>query len=457
MKRRPLWWVALATGCGQFDQPSSGLPRAVAAPCIADLPGTTYRCGSIVVVRDRQTGTGTVALPYIVLPANREPRRPDPILYFGGGRGRTPLADLIWLGHYQREGTDRDLIILEQRGAGYSEPAVRCASALLTPGATRACRDSLASAGVDPADFSTAAAAADYADLLGLLGIDTANLVAVEGGTSWALRFAALERGRIRSVFLDAPDPGVSDPTAVLDALDAIIAHCQRDVACARAYPQSAAQFSRLIIDLGRQPAHHQGTTIDPDALVSMLSSALRDQAKLGGIPAGIDAAARGDWVAASPLLQQGADIPEGVSMARLTAPGHDLTLDCGGSPRLGAARWSRVESNPATRPAIDRASGQEQLCRAWGVPVEPAAEIPAGVPVVLAVGGHDPVFPAASAQTVVAGLPNARLVVIPSAARGTLVQHCGRAVLRAFVADPATTTPTPCVATVSPIRFVVP
>ncbi|MBN2345200.1 MAG: hypothetical protein JXO51_02340, partial [Candidatus Aminicenantes bacterium] len=67
----------------------------------------------------------TIRLPFVVLKSRGSSPRPDPVIYMAGGPGgstlfrteffrRSPLLD------------DRDVILLEQRGGRFAEPALLC-------------------------------------------------------------------------------------------------------------------------------------------------------------------------------------------------------------------------------------------------------------------------------------------------------------------------------------------
>jgi hypothetical protein len=65
--------------------------------CTVD--GLAARCGTLIVPEDRLTGTGrTIPVRFVVFPATGPDRAPDPLVYFAGGPGTSPIGDIpTWL------------------------------------------------------------------------------------------------------------------------------------------------------------------------------------------------------------------------------------------------------------------------------------------------------------------------------------------------------------------------
>lgn len=94
--------------CGGLPDVANVLPR--------------LRCGIVRVPRDHAHPDGpTFGLAVVVVASARQPARPDPVLYISGGPGG-PLT--VYAGFQARHpyAADRDLILVDQRGMGRSEP-----------------------------------------------------------------------------------------------------------------------------------------------------------------------------------------------------------------------------------------------------------------------------------------------------------------------------------------------
>src|SRR5690606_20838751 len=100
---------------------------------------------------------------------------------------------------------DRDLIVFDQRGTGYSEPTLQCQELIdltyetldvvledeeafrLDLEASTACRDRLVAQGIDLTAFNTQENAADVRDLRLALGYEEWNLLGISYGTRLGL------------------------------------------------------------------------------------------------------------------------------------------------------------------------------------------------------------------------------------------------------------------------------
>jgi pimeloyl-ACP methyl ester carboxylesterase len=110
----------LLSGC-QHTTPSA-LDRL--HPCKIDEGPTEAFCGTYNVFENRSTKTGRqIALKIVVAPALKRDPRPDPlfILEGGPGAGAATLADYV-LPMFHRFEMDRDIVLVDQRGTGDSNP-----------------------------------------------------------------------------------------------------------------------------------------------------------------------------------------------------------------------------------------------------------------------------------------------------------------------------------------------
>ncbi len=208
---------------------AASVPHFEATPCdppdIVDvLP--RLRCGVVRVPRDHAHPDGpSYALAVVVVSSERQPVRPDPVVYVSGGPGE-PLT--VYAGYQARHpyAADRDLVLVDQRGTGRSEPRlcpdlqadlVTAMLAVVTDpsqnsldanrAAHAACRRELAANGVDPDDFGTAATVEDFEWVRRALGVARWNLVGESYGTTVAMTLLARHPDSVRSAVLDSLNP----------------------------------------------------------------------------------------------------------------------------------------------------------------------------------------------------------------------------------------------------------
>ena len=179
---------------------------------------------------------------------------------------------------YEPLTANRDLVLLDQRGTGLSEPSLACDEytdvALESLGsdlsdeeleaealdALEECHERLADDGVDFADYNSAASAADLEDLRVALDYDEWNLYGISYGTRLAQQAMRDHPDGIRSVVLDSAYPADADLYAEMPgnaerAMEALFTTCADDPACAAAYPDLGRTFRDLVAELNAAPA----------------------------------------------------------------------------------------------------------------------------------------------------------------------------------------------------------
>ncbi len=120
-----------AASCGGPAPRARGTPAATGSapvnslrvrPCTVD--GVSARCGTLIVPENRLTGTGrTIPVRFVVIPAFGRDRAPDPVVYFAGGPGGSAVAEIrSELPNLKGLNDHRDLVFIEQRGTGQSNP-----------------------------------------------------------------------------------------------------------------------------------------------------------------------------------------------------------------------------------------------------------------------------------------------------------------------------------------------
>ena len=130
MSKKLIWIVvllliALVPVHAQGDYEPEYQPDACPMPIPAgETEGDTLDCGYLIVPEDRSDPGGqTIALAVAIL--HSPDALPDPLIYLAGGPGGSALTEAdAWTNSPFR--AERDIILIDQRGTGYSEPTLDC-------------------------------------------------------------------------------------------------------------------------------------------------------------------------------------------------------------------------------------------------------------------------------------------------------------------------------------------
>jgi pimeloyl-ACP methyl ester carboxylesterase len=333
---------------------ATGTFRSATCPFVLPAPereGLSYECGYVSVPMSYERNEGEIDLAVAILRATGSAVESDPILWLEGGPGASALVVADTNRKIVAQAREhRDVILYDQRGAGYSgylecgsyqSQAAQSLAAAGTPypsplGSDATideiydyalnsaalgypeCWNGYANAGIDPAQFNTETIARDSVEVLTALGYDQATL----WGTSYGGRVAmAIMRDYpkwVRAAVLDSPLPiGIRrlEQFAELETEPAahLFAWCAADAACNRAYPDLEARTLDLIDALKRSPiavSSDQGAQaglrggFDGNALVRLLTSSLPNNPLIAGaIPRAISDLENGDATVALALL----------------------------------------------------------------------------------------------------------------------------------------------------------
>jgi pimeloyl-ACP methyl ester carboxylesterase len=196
-------------------------------PNAADV-AARLRCGTVHVPRDyAHPEAGTFALSAVIAKSAQQPALPDPVTYINGGPGE-PLT--VYAAYQARRpyAARRDLILVDQRGTGRSEPDLcRDLNRRLLDESTAffvdrtqdtearlraayiSCRDEAVKRGIDLTDFGTRTTAEDLDQVRQALGIKRWNVYGESYGTTVAMTLMALHLDTLRAVVLDSVSPPI--------------------------------------------------------------------------------------------------------------------------------------------------------------------------------------------------------------------------------------------------------
>ena len=431
----------------------------VFSPCqigAADAPQhLAARCATFNVPEDRgHPGNRKLGLHLAVLLARSSHPRPDPLFYVAGGPGQAATDAYVEEAvAFARIHSERDIVLLDQRGTGQSNrldcPAP--ADAGLEPTADairRLTQDCLRVLPGDPRFYTTTVAVQDLDALRAALGYSEINLYGISYGTRVALEYLREYPQHTRSVVLDGVVPAdlPLGPDVSLNAqraLDLIFHRCAEDPDCHRAFPHLTANVAALRHDIQSHPVHVSlrdplsgaplAETLDWEAVTRALRFMSYQSETAALLPLLVHQA--GDAHDYAPLLADALMFSDQLNEG--LASGMASAVIC-----TEDVPFYRRDAS-AQRALRDTYLGAETLdeiaasCEYWprGV-IGPEFKSPviSSKPVLLLSGEDDPVTPPADAARAARTLSNSLSLIIPGQGHGNVFRGCVPRLVAQFV-----------------------
>ena len=427
------------------------------------LQSIEAECAEITVPESDIAGAKRITLSVARIPAINRKKQVDPIVLLAGGPGQGAQLTFTTVSLvFSRAGRERDILLLDQRGTGNSNP-LSCATEARTVGEalafdtptfvkmTERCLERL-SVSNDLGAYTTSRAVRDLEAVRELLGYEKLNLYAGSYGTRVAQHYARRYSTRVRSMVLDgvvAPQ-SILGPRISLDAqaaLDGIWRRCSADKSCREQFGDMRAKTEALQARLKRSPEAVQmpnprtgaveSFTFGSEQLAAVLRFGSYDPGFAAMLPLVVSEAIRGNFRPASTLF-----LLTAASVQEMLAFGMHNSVVCSEDvPRFSEAGVDR-DAVSKTYLGTGFLDALPEICKKW-----PKGLVDSGfheplvsdIPTLLLSGSLDPVTPPADAKQVAQGLKNSKHLVFEGAAHGQISIPCMDRVLAGFFssADP--------------------
>jgi pimeloyl-ACP methyl ester carboxylesterase len=232
------------------------------APC--DLPDINRpaRCGVLEVPENPDKPAGRkIGIHVAIVPASSDSPKPDPIVVLAGGPGESAIGDAsYYVGRLSPLLADRDLVLVDQRGAGQSgglqcgifppDLAAETLKDVFPPKAIGQCRQELEKK-ADLTRYTFPYFARDLEAVRRAAGYGPVNLFAGSYGTRAAQVFIRQYPKSVRTAFLGSPVPlDVATPITFARtaqaAFNTLFSECEADEECHAAFSHLRDDFAYM-------------------------------------------------------------------------------------------------------------------------------------------------------------------------------------------------------------------
>lgn len=384
----------------------------------------------------------------------------DVVLMLAGGPGEAATQAFADTAVYAGVLKHHDVLLLDQRGTGGSNPlscketaeALRgqaSASDLPSPDEVHkrvaSCLAEVQKK-ADPRYYTTTIAVDDLEKVRRALGAPLFDLIGTSYGTRVAQQYLMRHRDAVRSAVLDSPAPnqlilGEGFAASLESALKRDFADCIAAPACKKAFNDPMQTLYRLRDGLRANPHEVMfrdprtfaavSRMVTPGSLVGVVRLFAYEPETAALLPLSIDAAAHGDF---APLLGQqrlldadlAGDINGGMGMSVLCSEDADELRE---QPPDADTLLGNV--------LVEKIKAQCELWPHGTMPADFHAPLRSDKPVLILSGARDPVTPPQYGEEIMQGLSNARHLVLKGQGHAVLGRGCMPKLIEQFIDHP--------------------
>ncbi|MDP2559783.1 alpha/beta hydrolase [Psychrobium sp. 1_MG-2023] len=420
--------------------------------CFVDGVKTQLKCGSLTVPEDWTKPQGaTLGVHVIVVNAISTTPKKDPLFLLMGGPGQASselTGMLIKIFRETRE--NRDLVLIDQRGTGKSNPLL-CEDSQANPYSdvfadfdVSDVNKCLESYDHDLAQYNTNNAVLDFEAVREALGYEQINLYGISYGSRAAMVYMREKPQALRSVILD----GVVPPQIAVGPMgaeaarsfDLLIEQCHQEDKCRQKYPNLRQDYLTVRSELEQQtietvidhPVTDKPVTLKVDTakFIGTLHSLMYSTGQRELIPFVIEQFALKNYKPLSGLIAASQEPQSKIYT------GLHFNIICNEDiPRADAALLAKDKENSFS--GQHSMSGLNMVCQHWpkfDAPANFGDQVVSDIPTLLLSGELDPVTPPAWADLAAKGLSVHKHYVAKKAGHGLVTQTCAGKMIAQYI-----------------------
>lgn len=424
------------TACA--PQPPSAAELEI-GPCSLDGVETAAECGRLYVYENRAARSGRkIPIEFVRVRAVGDTPAGDAIFPLAGGPGENATVNAARAVASSKTLASHDLVIVDQRGTGKSNPldcvrydlsaspdafAEMFEQPFFDEDRFRACKERLG-AHADLRFYTTSLIADDIDDVRAALGYDRITLDGGSYGTTLGLEILRRHGDHVRAAVLSGVIPPAINQTQTLardteNMLEALFSACENDAACAAAFPSFRADFNKVLARVRAEPIEitlPHPLTQKPETvqvrypeLVTAIRYTLYSTHLSAGLPLAVSQAKAGDYSRLAQLLPQLLYL-----LADIGSEGMWASVRCAEEfPFLDVER-ARADAE-GTMLGTERIDSGLAICNFWprgAIPENFHEPVRSEVPVLMLAGEFDAATPPWMGEVAAETLSNGRLVI---------------------------------------------
>lgn len=419
--------------------------------------------GFIVVPEDYQKPDGRlIKVAFSIIRARVENPKSDALLYFQGGWGSPMIRGVKgFMDRYPLR--DRDIILFDFRGTGFSEPALCTDLGLKVyegivsdysysefneyqKNQFNQCLEDMEEQQIDYLQYGSSNGIRDIRMLMDQLEYDSYNLFGISYGTRRIQDFLRLSDKNVRSVVIDSNCPIGTGFTIsgkmskyYYDVLSLVLSDCEIDVECNLAFPNLKDRFEDFLKELENKPlqlvSNEKDVFINAVEVNAILHQLLYNRYYYADFPVLLESLINRETAALSTIVEgmktRVISNTNGVGMINYIAD------------------WNAYQEQTQNNynQFISSADKQFEVMDLYlhyflnddRFPVDSlnAISIVSEVPTLIISGTHDPITPPALSESLLPNFKNHLYYKFPKEGHGPAVTPCGENIWQQFINNP--------------------
>jgi len=469
------------------------LPQYNAEYSINDCPiditsDYSVECGTLTVPETRRFADNGKIIKLAVLKIKSESTAGnEPMFYLHGGPGGRALSIFDYIAsNFETILTDRDLILFDQRGSGFSEPSLKCPEVDTATiyslqnelgnrdtniqyfTAVDNCKNRLLNDNVSIPSYNTLENIEDVNDLRKTLQLEKINLYGASYGTRLALLYLNKYPGFVSSAVIDGvlpPQSPIVNENAVLaleNNISKIFDLCESQTSCNERYPNLKERFWSEISRLNANNASYQFVVSEHSIDTTQTFSGrdflsfiqyLMETDRVNKIPQYAHDIMNEDY---SRIISYEISLldPSDFSLGKL------LSADCADDTRtndIKAALSGKTFHEEILEQKQGSQVGLSFNCDFWEFDPEQgisSSPVQSQVSVLVLNGEYDVRTPPAQGDLAAETLSNASIITVPQEGHVVFDNQCAMSISSAFFDSPSSTLDTSCISEVADLTF---